>query len=614
MIMSAEPMASQRSAIVRVGSSDSIEVARGVPMDANGAATQTVGTIGAKGSGKSYLAGVYVEELVRVHCPVIVLDPVGNWPSVRLAKNGRDPGLAIAIIGGDWGDVPLGEDMGEKLGRFLVEKDGSAVIDLSELSKKKRKVFVADFCEAFYRASRQKKTPRFLVFEEAQLFAPQKSYEKGEERMIGAVTDIVRLGRNYGIGSMMVTQRPQSVSKEVLNQIECLFVGAMRGPHERKAIAEWVTEQGLDLKDPLSELPKLSPGEFFLWSPGWLKYFGKVRIGEKRTFDGSRTPTLGQKSFEGRKFKPIDLGELRALVEVEAEAEGEEPAAAAPVDDREVRELREKKRSVENENAVLRANQQALEAELSTMKGELASVLEGVAGDFEAAALRARQARSKLGTVRSARAAPAASSGVKEGLARDDAEGSHRPNYLVNDRAPRREPQARRGEASSEIVRSSPTPSRSYGGSLLAAIAAYGPLTRIQLSLFTGKSLKSSTFAMAIKSLADEGEIEDGGGMLTATAHGAARAGNPRLPKGRALYDHWKGRLTSYDRDIFVVVAEGPKEGITRTQIADRTGKSLKSSSFAGSIARLKGYRLLEDRSGKVAMRLDARKMMGLDG
>jgi DNA helicase HerA-like ATPase len=47
--------------------------------------------------------------------------------------------------------------------------------------------------------------------------------------MVGIYEEIIRLGRNYGIGVSMITQRPQSVNKEVLNQTECLFVGQVNG-------------------------------------------------------------------------------------------------------------------------------------------------------------------------------------------------------------------------------------------------------------------------------------------------------------------------------------------------------------------------------------------------
>jgi DNA helicase HerA-like ATPase len=36
--------------------------------------------------------------------------------------------------------------------------------------------------------------------------------------MLGAIEDIVRLGRNFGIGVSMISQRPQSINTEVRNR------------------------------------------------------------------------------------------------------------------------------------------------------------------------------------------------------------------------------------------------------------------------------------------------------------------------------------------------------------------------------------------------------------
>lgn len=289
-----------------------VHVADGLDLDASQACTQTLGAIAAKGGGKSYLAGVIVEGLYAAAAPFAVFDPIGNWNAVTLDADGKSPGLAVVVIGGERADVPLDEDVAELIGGYVVERGASVIFDVSELSKARRKTYVANVAEAMFRAARKAKRPFMVIFEEAQLFAPQVC-PPGEQRMLGAVTDIVRLGRNHGLGSMLITQRPQSVSKEVLNQVECLFVGQLRGPQERKAIAGWISEQSADdARAGLDELPKLAPGEFFCWSPAWLRTFRKVRVAKKRTFDGSSTPTLGKLARPELK-RPEGFGRSRGL-------------------------------------------------------------------------------------------------------------------------------------------------------------------------------------------------------------------------------------------------------------------------------------------------------------
>src|SRR3954471_15897146 len=96
----------------------------------NNAVTQTFGFIGRKSSGKTYAAGKLVEGLFLIGAPVIVFDPVGNWYGLRLAANGKDPGLSIPVFGGRHGDVPLESTMGAQLGTLLVERNMSAVVDI----------------------------------------------------------------------------------------------------------------------------------------------------------------------------------------------------------------------------------------------------------------------------------------------------------------------------------------------------------------------------------------------------------------------------------------------------------------------------------------------------
>lgn len=279
-------------------------------LDARTAGTQKYGWIARSGGGKSYGAGKLAELLFGAGVPLIVLDPVGNWYGLRLGADGKSPGLEIPVIGGPRGDLPLDLDRAAALAEWLVQHDGSAVIDLSELRKNERKRFVAAFAESLFHAAKSHRRPRMVVIEEAQVFAPQMS--KGSEQMLGAIEDLVRLGRNYGIGSMLISQRPQSVNKEVLNQVECLFVGQLQGAHERKAIGDWCA--GKQQLMPAAALASLQPGTFFCWSPQWLQWFGKVRILSKSTFDGSSTPDLDDVDLAPGHINKMELEALRLVL------------------------------------------------------------------------------------------------------------------------------------------------------------------------------------------------------------------------------------------------------------------------------------------------------------
>ena len=123
----------------------------------------------------------------------------------------------------------------------------------------------------------------------------------------------------------LISQRPQSVNKDVLNQTECLFALQTTGPHERKAIEDWIKDKGLK-EDIAGLLPKLRIGEARVWSPQWLGVSETVRISAKRTFDASATPTFGGKAEKARELSPVDVDEIRrSMADVVARAEQNDP-------------------------------------------------------------------------------------------------------------------------------------------------------------------------------------------------------------------------------------------------------------------------------------------------
>lgn len=255
--------------------------------------TQTNAFLGLKGSGKTYASGKLAEEMLTRKMQVIILDPVGNWYGLRLNSSGKGSSeFNILVIGGEHGDIPLSHDSGSIIAKFIVDTSSSCILDVSSFRKNQRKEFVTLFAEELFHLKKSHRSPIHLFIEEAQMFAPQKPI--GQERMLGAIEDIVRLGRNYGIGCSMISQRPQSVNKEILNQAEPLFVFQLVGKHERDAVKGWIVENANEVTDMIQVLPSLNTGECFVWSPGWLRKFVRIKVASKITFDASATPELNK--------------------------------------------------------------------------------------------------------------------------------------------------------------------------------------------------------------------------------------------------------------------------------------------------------------------------------
>lgn len=289
------------------------------------AVTQTMAAIGRRGAGKTYLASLIAEQMLDAGAQVVAVDPVGNWWGLRVGADGKSAGKEIYVVGGDQGDIPIVAEAGKKVAKLVVDRGISAVIDVSRFRIGERKRFATDFADELFQLKKSARSPVHIFIEEAQLFVPQR-FGSDDTRMFSAFEQLVRLGRNYGIGSTLVSQRPQSVNWEVLSQVECLCVLQVTGPHERKALEQWVQEAGADRK-LVGELPGLQRGEGFVWSPQWLRKFERVHFHKKTTFDASATPVVGQNT-KVAKLTAVDVEQLtKDMAEVIHQAEADDPKA-----------------------------------------------------------------------------------------------------------------------------------------------------------------------------------------------------------------------------------------------------------------------------------------------
>ncbi|MBZ0270559.1 hypothetical protein K8I61_00870 [bacterium] len=561
-----------------------LSICHEVALPADSAGTQTFGVIGQKGAGKSYLAMKLVEEVHRAGTPCLIFDPVGVWWSLRLAADGKASGLSIPVIGGAHADIPINEHGARTIARTLIEKRSSAVIDLSEFRKAERKRFVTAAMEELFHAAKKIRQPSLIVFEEAQLFAPQMS--KGEETMVGAMEDIVRLGRNYGLGSVLISQRPQSVNKEVLNQVECLFVGKCSGPHERKAIKSWIVEKGAE--DATDKLPALKPGRFYCWSPAWLEYFGPVTILPRDTFDGSATPTL-KSEVAPKGLGAIDLAVLREALSAEiALAEADDP-----------KKLRATIRKLEKENADLRSKRALSESrvvEVPVLTDDDRFLLENAEQTIS-------NFRRDIADVWENRVQPAIASVERISTKVAEAKTPQASIVVVN-KSPAPKPRASRigrKDIETDVFVEDATLSKA-GRAILTALAQYHPRGRskAQIGILTGYRHKSGNFNNALSQLRKLGAIE-GIDPIGITDIGLALLGNyDPLPTGQALHEYWTNSNTlplASKRILEVLIADHPSV-LTKEFLGEHTGYAPTSGNFNNAVSKLCSLELAHRRDG----------------
>ena len=116
-----------------------------------------------------------------------------------------------------------------------------------------------------------------------------------QKRALGAFDRIVRRGRVKGLGTTLITQRPAVIHKNLLSQVDGIFVLHVVAPHDLEAVETWMKPVvPMSMRnDCLSALPKLQQGEaFFMQSGADQTPLVRFMTRKKTTFDSSKTPTL----------------------------------------------------------------------------------------------------------------------------------------------------------------------------------------------------------------------------------------------------------------------------------------------------------------------------------
>lgn len=282
------------------------------------AVTQTFAILGIRGSGKTNTAVVMFEEMVRNDDQCVVLDPTDAWYGVRSSHDGKAEGLKVYVFGGEHGDLPLEGSHGSQMADFVLESGASVVFSLRHLTMADQRRFAADFGERlrYLKAKPENRNPLQVFLDEAEEFVPQNIRESDPNmaRMFGVYNRMVRRDRNLGLGVTLISQRPQSVNKEPLSQVETLICHRLLHKLDRKAVKEsWV--EGHDTagigEKFLESLASLGKGDVWIWSPYWLDIFKRVHIRHRQTFDSSATPKTGERPKIAKVRAAVDLEVLR---------------------------------------------------------------------------------------------------------------------------------------------------------------------------------------------------------------------------------------------------------------------------------------------------------------
>jgi len=111
------------------------------------------------------------------------------------------------------------------------------------------------------RVSDELKLPVLLVLEEAHNFAPGQARTVAEERAILTTKQIAQEGRKFGVGLVMISQRPSRLDETTLSQCNSFIIMRMVNPADQNFVRKVVESLG---EDDAKMLPELDVGEALL--------------------------------------------------------------------------------------------------------------------------------------------------------------------------------------------------------------------------------------------------------------------------------------------------------------------------------------------------------------
>jgi hypothetical protein len=318
-----------------------------VQLDADTLVQKHVSILARTGSGKSYTAGVIMEELLDQGIPLLIIDPHGEYTSLREPADpahGGDFGRfdvsprgytdqltvytpvdrvlnpdadhvfrlnGVNLKAGDLSKI-LGSMSGTQMGvvyeaiqkiraeantytiedivfevgnsssnakwsvlsalesvrdaeifsehptpiHDLVQPGRGSIIDMKGVVPDMQAMIVARLCEELFEARKINVVPpMMLVLEEAHNYCPEKGFAKTVS------TDILRTiaseGRKFGLGMMVISQRPARIDKNVLSQCNTQIILKVTNPNDLQAIRKGL--EGISVEAE-AEIKRLPPG------------------------------------------------------------------------------------------------------------------------------------------------------------------------------------------------------------------------------------------------------------------------------------------------------------------------------------------------------------------
>lgn len=552
------------------------------------------------GGGKSYLVRK-ISECIGNKYQQIIIDTEGEFVTLREKFN-----FAIASKSGD---IPISIRYAETLAHKLLETKLSVIIDLYELKHHERIIFVKRFLEAMIAAPKELWHPCFVFVDESHLYCP----EGAKSESASAVIDLCTRGRKRGYCAILSTQRLSKLNKDAANECFNKMIGGTAGDIDRKRAGD---ELSMTNKVDVLKLRGLKPGEFYAFGPAISNDVVMFKVNPvitthlqsgKRLVETPPVPKAIKKILGSLQDIPQEAEkELSTKQELQAEVKrlslelskikrGEKTVAASPALEEKVKTLRDDNIKKDSHIEELkRANAREIKklknsvSQIKTLKDKLVSGL-GKANEILTVMDTVFDGTNAVEEIRDTYEPVKHLSTANLDMTK--------PSQKFNDvrvtkfKEPRPAP-----ESNGELAKGP--------RAMLKVLATFNrQISRKKLSLVSGYSLTSSTFSIYINILVSGGYAMKDGNYIFITNFGFDALGDDyeKIPKGsESIIAFWKKKLDKGPSRMFAIMAENYPATMTRTELSERSGYSMTSSTFSIYINILKSLEIVSEISGAI--------------
>ena len=180
----------------------------------------------------------------------------------KLAVLRSDPRLALMVTGYQDGDPDLPDILAQFVGQIDQNPEADVrIIDISGLPNEIAGPLTAAVARLLFQYKvwqmrhERERDPVLLICEEAHRYVPEAGlaeYESAQK----AVRRIAKEGRKYGLGLMLVSQRPADVERTVLSQCNSWLVMRVTNASDQEHVAKFLPDSLAGMARMLSSLSR----------------------------------------------------------------------------------------------------------------------------------------------------------------------------------------------------------------------------------------------------------------------------------------------------------------------------------------------------------------------